>query len=32
VLRSASPGTFTEEILRQQMRLMRNNFPRARSG
>lgn len=30
VLRSASPGTFTEEILRQQVRLMRNNFPRAR--
>ncbi len=26
----ASPGTFTEEILRQQIRLMRNNFPRAR--
>lgn len=30
VLRSSSPGTFTEEILRQQVRLMRNNFPRAR--
>jgi methylamine---glutamate N-methyltransferase subunit C len=30
VLRSSSPGTFTEEILRQQIRLMRNNFPRAR--
>lgn len=30
VLRIASPGTFTEEILRQQIRLMRNNFPRAR--
>lgn len=30
VLRSASPGTFTEEILRNQIRLMRNNFPRAR--
>ena len=30
VLRSASPGTLTEEILRQQIRLMRNNFPRAR--
>lgn len=30
VLRSASPGTFTEEILRQQVRLMRNNYPRAR--
>lgn len=30
LLRSASPGTFTEEILRQQVHLMRNNFPRAR--
>jgi hypothetical protein len=30
LLRSASPGTFTEDILRQQVRLMRNNFPRAR--
>ncbi|WP_326948292.1 glutamate synthase-related protein [Amycolatopsis sp. NBC_01307] len=30
VLRSGSPGTFTGEILRQQIRLMRNNFPRAR--
>ncbi|WP_370962893.1 glutamate synthase-related protein [Amycolatopsis sp. cg9] len=30
VLRSSSPGTFTPEILRQQIRLMRNNFPRAR--
>ncbi|TDC26780.1 glutamate synthase, partial [Micromonospora sp. 15K316] len=30
-LRSASPGTFTEEILRQQVRLMRNNYPRART-
>jgi isopentenyl diphosphate isomerase/L-lactate dehydrogenase-like FMN-dependent dehydrogenase len=30
VLRSATPGTFTDEILRQQIRLMRNNFPRAR--
>ena len=30
VLRCASPGTFTEEILRHQVRLMRNNFPRAR--
>jgi hypothetical protein len=30
VLRCASPGTFTEEILRQQLRFMRNNFPRAR--
>jgi len=29
VLRCASPGTFTDEILRQQIRLMRNNFPRA---
>lgn len=29
VLRCGSPGTFTEEILRQQIRLMRNNFPRA---
>jgi isopentenyl diphosphate isomerase/L-lactate dehydrogenase-like FMN-dependent dehydrogenase len=28
-LRCASPGTFTEEILRQQIRFMRNNFPRA---
>jgi hypothetical protein len=31
MLRSASPGTFTEEILRQQIHLMRNNFPRART-
>ncbi|MEV0253570.1 glutamate synthase-related protein [Streptomyces sp. NPDC050732] len=30
VLRSSAPGTFTEEILRQQIRQMRNNFPRAR--
>jgi hypothetical protein len=30
VLRSSSPGTFTGEILRQQVHLMRNNFPRAR--
>jgi len=30
VLRSGTPGTFTDEILRQQIRLMRNNFPRAR--
>ncbi|MGR6914284.1 glutamate synthase-related protein [[Actinomadura] parvosata] len=30
VLRSSSPGTITGEILRQQIRLMRNNFPRAR--
>lgn len=29
-LRCSSPGTFTEEILRQQIRLMRNNYPRAR--
>lgn len=29
-LRCSSPGTFTEEILRQQVRLMRNNYPRAR--
>jgi hypothetical protein len=30
VLRCSSPGTFTEEILRQQVRLMRNNYPRAK--
>jgi hypothetical protein len=30
VLRCASPGTFTDEILRQQIRAMRNNYPRAR--
>lgn len=30
VLRCASPGTFTTEILRQQIRMMRNNYPRAR--
>lgn len=30
LLRSASPGTFTQEILRQQVHLMRNNFPRAK--
>jgi hypothetical protein len=30
VLRSSSPGTFTNEILRRQIRLMRNNYPRAR--
>ncbi|MFF2749348.1 glutamate synthase-related protein [Kitasatospora sp. NPDC058048] len=30
VLRSSSPGTFTAEILRQQIRFMRNNYPRAR--
>lgn len=29
VLRSSSPGTFTDEILRHQVRLMRNNYPRA---
>lgn len=29
-LRSSTPGTFTAEILRQQVRLMRNNYPRAR--
>jgi isopentenyl diphosphate isomerase/L-lactate dehydrogenase-like FMN-dependent dehydrogenase len=31
VLRCGSPGTFTEEILRQQVRLMRNNYPRAKT-
>jgi hypothetical protein len=30
VLRCSSPGTFTGEILRQQVHMMRNNFPRAR--
>ncbi|SUA77975.1 Ferredoxin-dependent glutamate synthase 1 [Nocardia otitidiscaviarum] len=30
VLRCATPGTFTPEILRHQIRLMRNNFPRCR--
>ncbi|MFI5620497.1 glutamate synthase-related protein [Streptomyces sp. NPDC051567] len=30
-LRSATPGTFTEEIVRQQLRFMRNNFPLART-
>ena len=30
VLRSSSPGTFTPEILRNQIRLMRNNYPRCR--
>ncbi|MFJ7204374.1 glutamate synthase-related protein [Streptomyces sp. NPDC098789] len=30
-LRCASPGTFTEEIVRQQLRFMRNNFPLART-
>jgi hypothetical protein len=29
-LRASVPGTFTEEILRQQIRQMRNNYPRAR--
>jgi methylamine---glutamate N-methyltransferase subunit C len=29
-LRCSSPGTFTDEILRQQIHLMRNNFPDAR--
>ncbi|RJO70693.1 glutamate synthase [Nocardia panacis] len=30
VLRCGTPGTFTEEVLRQQIRLMRNNYPRCR--
>lgn len=30
VLRSSCPGTFTRDILAHQVRLMRNNFPRAR--
>lgn len=30
-LRSASPGTFTEQIVRQQLRFMRNNYPKART-
>jgi methylamine---glutamate N-methyltransferase subunit C len=30
-LRMATPGTFTEEILRSQIRLMRNNFPCCRA-
>jgi isopentenyl diphosphate isomerase/L-lactate dehydrogenase-like FMN-dependent dehydrogenase len=30
MLRCSSPGTFTEEILRQQIHLMRNNYPRAK--
>jgi hypothetical protein len=30
VLRSGSPGTVTEEVLFHQVRLMRNNYPRAR--
>jgi len=29
-LRCSSPGTVTPEILRQQIRLMRNNFPRVK--
>jgi len=29
-LRCSSPGSFTAEILRQQIHLMRNNYPRAR--
>jgi hypothetical protein len=29
-LRSSCPGTFTQDILSHQVRLMRNNFPRAR--
>ncbi|WIX92959.1 glutamate synthase-related protein [Amycolatopsis sp. DG1A-15b] len=29
-LRTSIPGTFTEEILVNQVRMMRNNFPRAR--
>ncbi|MEU0124009.1 glutamate synthase-related protein [Streptomyces albidoflavus] len=31
VLRSSCPGTFTQDILAHQVRLMRNNFPRART-
>ncbi|MCB5163543.1 glutamate synthase [Streptomyces bambusae] len=31
LLRCATPGTFTEEIVRQQLRFMRNNFPKART-
>ncbi len=31
MLRSGSPGTLTDEILRQQVRMMRNNYPRART-
>lgn len=30
VLRHSSPGTYTDEILRNQVRLMRNNYPRAK--
>jgi isopentenyl diphosphate isomerase/L-lactate dehydrogenase-like FMN-dependent dehydrogenase len=29
-LRSSSPGTFTQQILANQLRFMRNNFPRAK--
>ncbi|MEV6756661.1 glutamate synthase-related protein [Streptomyces sp. NPDC051214] len=29
-LRCATPGTYTEEIVHQQLRFMRSNFPRAR--
>ncbi|MCD0449329.1 alpha-hydroxy-acid oxidizing protein [Actinocorallia sp. API 0066] len=29
-LRTATPGTFTEEIVRRQVQFMRNNYPRAR--
>lgn len=29
-LRHSAPGTYTEEILRQQVHLMRNNYPRTR--
>jgi hypothetical protein len=30
LLRASAPGTFTAEILRHQVRLMRNNYPRCR--
>jgi hypothetical protein len=30
LVRSSRPGTFTEDILLHQIRLMRNNFPRAK--
>jgi methylamine---glutamate N-methyltransferase subunit C len=29
-MRHSAPGTYTEEILRNQVRLMRNNYPRAK--
>lgn len=29
-MRHSAPGTYSEEILRQQVRLMRNNYPRVR--